>query len=138
MNIIDSGEGAGIDIDTLSPIETFSFEGFDTTNGVATTYFITWFTEIDTMNDDYIEVNLAAELKLNSKNAANDEIICDGLNGISKVYCEKDDKNDHLLKIYLQKVTQSTGLYKISLDTITNAPSLRGSSEFGEIIQKTK
>lgn len=63
-NIIDSGKGAGINIDVLSEIETFSVEGYDTTNGVATKYMITWFTEIDTENDDYIEMLIPDELTL--------------------------------------------------------------------------
>lgn len=61
-NLIDSGSGAGITIDVLSPIETFSVEGYNTTNGVATNYYITWFTEIDTEDYDYIQINLAPEL----------------------------------------------------------------------------
>lgn len=61
-NIIDYGKGAGININELSEIETFSVEGYDTTNGVATKYFITWFTEIDSEADDYLEIVMPNEL----------------------------------------------------------------------------
>jgi hypothetical protein len=63
-NIIDAGTGAGININELSEIETFSVEGYDTTNGVATKYVITWFTEIDSENNDYIEIIMPNELQL--------------------------------------------------------------------------
>lgn len=61
-NLIDIGYGAGVKINVLSEIPSFSIEGYDTTNGVSTKYMITWFTETDTENDDYIAITLPIEL----------------------------------------------------------------------------
>ena len=105
-NLIDSGSGAGIDIDVLSGIETFSVEGFNTTNGVSTDYYITWFTEIDTKADDYLEINLAPELEMVTRSNDDLTLDCEGLNGISSIRCEKDANSNSLLRINLLSVTQ--------------------------------
>jgi len=46
LNLIDKGIGGGIDMKDISPIETFSAEGFNTTNGAYTKYIISWYTSI--------------------------------------------------------------------------------------------
>jgi hypothetical protein len=125
-------------------------EGLNTTNGVTTTYFITWFTEVDTEDEDYMEIHLAPEMQMVTKNNANRELICRGVNGITDIFCEQDANDELLLKLKLNTVSQATGLYKIQLTNeqeddedwkdgdpiggLRNALSLRGSSNFGTII----
>lgn len=89
-----------------------------------------------------------------TKNNANRELVCKGVNGITDIFCEQDASNELLLKLKLNTVSQATGLYKIQLTNeqeddedwkdgdpiggLRNALSLRGSSNFGTIVQKTK
>jgi hypothetical protein len=67
-------------------------------------------------------------------------LICTGINGVEELddnrgcAVEVDNSNAGLLKVTLKKLTQQTGLFKISIENIRNAPSLRGSSAFGDII----
>jgi hypothetical protein len=55
-NIIDVGKGAAVDITVVSQIDSFSVEAYNTTNGVSDKYFITWNTNIQTINGDRLIV----------------------------------------------------------------------------------
>ena len=55
-NIVDVGTGAAVDITKVSLMDSFSVEAFNTTNGVSDKYFITWNTNILTVNGDKIIV----------------------------------------------------------------------------------
>lgn len=111
-NLIDSGSGAGVKIDELSDIESFSVEGYNTTNGVSTKYFITWFTEIDSEANDYLEINLAPELEAVLPVSNNRfSLVCKGINGVKDLddnkgcEVEVDNNNPLLLKVTLKELT---------------------------------
>ena len=55
-NVIDIGKGGAVDITVVSQMESFSVEAYNTTNGVADKYFITWNTNIQTINGDKLIV----------------------------------------------------------------------------------
>lgn len=55
-NIVDVGTGAAVDITKVSLMDSFSVEAFNTTNGVSDKYFITWNTNILTVNGDKLIV----------------------------------------------------------------------------------
>ena len=78
VNLIDVGEGGEIDMEEISPIETFSAEAYNTTNGVWSMYSISWFTSILTQNNDLLIINFPKESTI-----AKDPN-CLGITGISK------------------------------------------------------
>ena len=51
-HIIDKTTGGAIDINKISPLRTFSAVGKNSTNGAETTYLLSWFTDIQTNNED--------------------------------------------------------------------------------------
>lgn len=88
MNIIDYGIGALININVTSKIQSFSAESFNTTNGAETKYFISWFTEINTMNGDLLIIEFPKESSLVTiDQPGSTGIKCTGLNGIKSVIC---------------------------------------------------
>jgi hypothetical protein len=96
----------------LSPIESFSVEGYNTTNGVSTKYFLTWFTEIDSESDDYLEIHLAPELEAVLPVTSNRySLVCTGINGVEELdenrgcAVEVDNANPLLLKVTLKLLT---------------------------------
>lgn len=102
QSIIDYGIGAAVDITTASTFKTFSIEPYNQTNGADSTYLITWFSEIEIKNNDELEIVFPIESTLITKDypsTANRALICTGINGVSKVKCEKDKTNDRLLHI---------------------------------------
>ena len=107
-NLIDYGKGAPIDISVASPLDSFSIETFNDTNGADTTFQVTWFTEIETKDRDELEIVFPIETKLINKGypmTGNRGLECEGINGIKKVKCEKDKNNDQLLHIILTQVS---------------------------------
>jgi hypothetical protein len=86
--MIDSGIGALININVTSKIQSFSAESFNVTNGAETKYFISWFTEIRTLNGDVLLIEFPVESQLVTINEPGSTgIKCTGLNGITKVIC---------------------------------------------------
>jgi hypothetical protein len=51
-HIIDEGLGGEVAIDLVSPLQSFSASGRNTTNGDETTYLLSWFTDILTESED--------------------------------------------------------------------------------------
>ena len=131
-NLVDQGTGGYIDIDNVSPIESFGAEAFNTTNGAPSKYFLSWFSNIETKDGDRIVINFPVETELVPTNG--NSLTCQGLNGINSVKCNAFDS---ILEVILEDVTQSTGLYKISAENVRNPPSLRGSSKFRYFYQTT-
>ena len=85
QHLIDAGSGGSYDIDELSKISTFGAEAFNTTNGVATRYFLSWFTDIETEDKDVLRVTIPAELSLVPQSGSS--LTCRGITGISSVTC---------------------------------------------------
>ena len=63
-HIIDETKGGAININKVSPLRTFSAVGKNTTNGADTTYLLSWFTDIQTNNDDKIHIVLPPEVRI--------------------------------------------------------------------------
>jgi hypothetical protein len=107
-DLIDYGKGSPVDITTASKLGTFSIENYNSTNGVNSIYLITWFTEIAIKDGDELEIVFPVETILITKDwpsTANREINCEGVNGITKIRCERDKKNERLMHIQLKKVS---------------------------------
>lgn len=113
---------------------SFSAEAQNTTNGVASKYFISFFTSIKVEDNDVLIVNFPAESEVVA--TSGNTLTCAAVNGASQVTCTKESGT--LLRIALNRVTQSTGLFKISADFVKNPPSLKASSPFGDIYVETK
>jgi hypothetical protein len=128
-HLIDEGRGGYINIDVVSPVVSFNAEAFDTTNGVSTKYYFSWFSDIPTKSGDFIYIAMPPELAMVP--TGGDTLLCKGANGLgtgaSAVTCRKQG---NMLKVVLNEVTQSSGLYKITAENIRNAPSLRRSGAF--------
>jgi len=56
--LIDSGSGGYINIPDASPISSFGAEAYNTTNGVDTKYFFSWFTDVPTYNGDFVFIGI--------------------------------------------------------------------------------
>jgi hypothetical protein len=71
---------------------------------------MTWFTEIDTKNEDYIAINLAKELELVFPNGVKEDdrfsYLCEGINGVTKCSTERDKDNANILYVTLDEVDQ--------------------------------
>ena len=135
-NIIDVGKGAAVDITEISQIDSFSIEAYNTTNGVSDKYFITWNTNVQTINGDIMIVTFPEQTEF-SPTKSKTVFGCEGKNGITKVSCFYDKNKPKELKISLDSITQETGLYKVQVENITNPPSLYKSDVFGWIYQTT-
>jgi hypothetical protein len=94
--MIDKGIGGYINVDVVSPIVSFNAEAFDTTNGVSTKYYFSWFSDIPTMNGDFIYISMPAELTM--KPTSGNALDCKGQNGFgtgpTAVVCQK--QGNHL------------------------------------------
>jgi len=130
--MIDNGKGGYINIDKISAIDTFNAESLNTTNGVSTKYFLSWFTSIETKNSDIIYINFPPEMTMMP--TSGDYLTCNGINGIGSATCQVTGNQ---LKITLNSVSQPSGLFKLSAENIKNAASLRISSKFGEVYHTT-
>lgn len=123
-NVIDVGQGAAVDISVVSQIDSFSVEAYNTTNGVSAKYFITWNTNVQTINGDSLIVNFPVQTSMAPKKSKT-VFDCEGKNGIAKVTCSFNQNKPNRLIITLDQVTQETGLYKIQVEDITNPASLK-------------
>ena len=85
-NVIDIGKGAAVDITVVSQIDSFSVEAYNTTNGVSDKYFITWNTNIQTINGDKLIVTFPKQTTM-SPTKSKTVFGCTGKNGITKVTC---------------------------------------------------
>jgi hypothetical protein len=103
-HLIDEGTGGYINIDIVSPVTSFNAEAFDTTNGVTTKYYFSWFSDIPTRNGDFIYIAMPAELTM--KPTGGDTLLCKGANGLgtgsTAVTCRKQG---NMLKVVLHEVT---------------------------------
>jgi len=148
-NLIDKGLGGTRDITQVAALDAFSVEGFDTTNGVAGKYFVTWYSEIEAKAGDVLVLPFPPETDFVSP-TNNFKLKCtaviDSLEKLNGVDCEfkRDVKlpNDPVvykeLKMTLRTVLKSTGLYKVQVENVRNPPSLRGSSKLGRIVHRTQ
>lgn len=100
-NIVDVGTGAAVDITKVSLMDSFSVEAFNTTNGVSDKYFITWNTNILTVNGDKIIVTFPVQTTLDPTKSKN-VFACTGKNGITKVSCYFENKKPQELIIELE------------------------------------
>ena len=116
---------------------SFNAEAFDTTNGVSTKYYFSWFSDIPTESGDYIYIAMPPELTMVP--TGGDTLLCKGANGLGTgpgaVTCRKQG---NMLKVVLNEVTQASGLYKITAENIRNAPSLRRSGAFPAMYHAAK
>ena len=152
-NLIDYGRGGTRDVTRVAAISTFSVEAFDTTNGVAGAYFITWYTEIETQDKDVLVLPFPAETDFVSP-TNNLKLSCTAvIDSLTKVDCAfkrgvketiTDSNGTTIEVIYkelsmtLTTVAKSTGLYKVRVENVRNPPSLRGSSKLGRIVHRTQ
>jgi len=87
-NLIDYGRGGTRDITQVAAIQTFSVEAFDTTNGVAGKYFITWYSEIETKDKDVLVLPFPPETDFVSP-TKNLKLTCKAvIDSLTKVDCE--------------------------------------------------
>lgn len=87
---MDLGKGGYVDVETPTPISAFSAEAKNATNGVETTYYLTWSTVLRTLQHDRFYVVFPPETELVPTKG--DALTCTGLNGFSKqgLRCERD------------------------------------------------
>jgi hypothetical protein len=72
----------------VSPIQTFSAEAYNTTNGVSGKYFITWYTDIETDDGDNLYVNFPDEIEFVSP-YKNDKLRCSAvIDSLTRVSCK--------------------------------------------------
>ena len=82
-NLVDKGRGGYINIELVSLMTSFGAEAYNTTNGVETKFFLSWFSNIPAMDTDIVQFNFPSELALIPQNGP-DALKCIGINGFSQ------------------------------------------------------
>jgi hypothetical protein len=75
---------------------SFSSEALNTTNGVETKYFFSWFSDIPAKDGDLIYIAIPIEMTMIPSSGNN--MVCAPLNGIASLRCTKEA---NMLKIVL-------------------------------------
>lgn len=146
--LMDVGTGGYVDVDKPTPITSFSAEAKNATNGLETTYYLTWSTVLRTLKNDRFYVEFPPETELiptSSKSGSGGSstaqaLACTGLNGFAStgLQCEKDPAKPYRLIIrFAAAPLYPTGLFRMSVSKVRNPPSTRRSSQFVDIYHAT-
>lgn len=79
---MDVGTGGYVDVDKPTPITSFSAEAKNATNGMETTYYLTWSTVLRTLYNDRFYVVFPPETELIPTKGLH-TLTCTGLNGFT-------------------------------------------------------
>ena len=83
---MDVGTGGYVDVDKPTPITSFSAEAKNATNGMETTYYLTWSTVLRSLKNDRFYVEFPPETELvptTPKKGQGNDLSCTGLNGFA-------------------------------------------------------
>jgi len=87
-NLIDAGKGGHVDVTVVTPMSSFGVDALNQTNGVATKYFVSWFSNVKTVRTDKFFVEFARETVLTvppgAKVSNPPTLTCLGVNGFEK------------------------------------------------------
>jgi hypothetical protein len=138
-NLIDKGKGGYVNINLLQSIAQFSIQPENYTNSAEAGLIVTWYTSIETANEDRLWIKFPENLIEFIPATPNDdgELDCSPFEGSTtmiNIQCKFDGPE---LEIILLEINEPTGLFKIRVNNIRGPPSLRVNNPVERIYTST-